>query len=67
MVSGCESEQNDEKVDGGRWRLSGEETPALRHSAAFSCEGFTLALSSPRLPPCHFCLVDLKQKEEKNR
>lgn len=32
--------------------------------APVSCEGFTLALSSPRFPPCHFCLVNLKQKRK---
>lgn len=38
--------------------------PKLFTIAPVSREGFTLALFSPWLRPCHFCLVNLKQKRK---
>lgn len=39
--------------------------PKLFTIAPVSREGFTLALFSPWLRPCHFCLVNLEQKKQR--
>lgn len=47
--------------------LPAKKKPKLFTIAPVSREGFTLALFSPWLRPCHFCLVNLEQKNKKKK